>query len=231
MIQKKIAPSMMCCDFFNLKEQIRTFEQNDIEILHIDIMDGRFVPNIQLGIDFVKQIKKNTNIPLDYHLMVENPEIVLNYFDSIGEGDYVSIHYESTYHVQRVLTQIKSKGAKALIALNPATPICVIENILEDIDGVLIMTVNPGYSGQKLIPQCIKKIADLKEFLIKNGKENVEIEVDGNVSFENAKIMSEVGANIFVAGSSSVFTKALSLQKGIEKLRKIINVCRITTKV
>lgn len=222
MIKKKIAPSLMCCDFFNLKEQIETFEKNDIELLHIDVMDGQFVPNIQLGTDLVKQIKGKTNIPIDYHLMVERPEIVLNYFDTIGEGDYVSIHYESTYHVQRVLTQIKNRGAKALIALNPATPICSIENILEDIDGVLIMTVNPGYAGQKLIPQCIKKIADLKEFLIKNGKENVEIEVDGNVSFENAKIMSEAGANIFVSGSSSVFKKGLTLQEGILKLREMI---------
>lgn len=222
MMKKKIAPSLMCCDFFNLKEQIETFEKNDIELLHIDVMDGQFVPNIQLGTDLVKQIKGKTNIPIDYHLMVERPEIVLNYFDSISEGDYVSIHYESTYHVQRVLTQIKNKGAKALLALNPATPLCSIDHVLEDIDGVLIMSVNPGYAGQKLIPQCIKKIADLKEMLIKNGREDVEIEVDGNVSFENAKLMSDAGANIFVSGSSSIFKKGFSLDEGIAKLREII---------
>ncbi len=222
-MKKKIAPSLMCCDFFNLKEQIETFERNDIELLHIDVMDGQFVPNIQLGTDLVKQIKSKTNIPIDYHLMVEKPEIVLNYFDSIGEGDYVSIHYESTYHVQRVLTQIKNKGAKALLALNPATPLCALDHVLEDIDGVLIMSVNPGYAGQKLIPQCIKKIAGLKEMLIKNGRESVEIEVDGNVSFENAKLMSDAGANIFVSGSSSIFKKGLTLDEGILKLREIIN--------
>ena len=222
-MKKKIAPSLMCCDFFNLKEQIETFERNDIELLHIDVMDGKFVPNIQLGTDLVKQIKGKTNIPIDYHLMVERPEIVLNYFDSIGEGDYVSIHYESTYHVQRVLAQIKNKGAKALLALNPATPLCALDHVLEDIDGVLIMSVNPGYAGQKLIPQCIKKIADLKEMLIKNGRESVEIEVDGNVSFENAKLMSDAGANIFVSGSSSIFKKGLTLDEGILKLREIIN--------
>ena len=222
-MKKKIAPSLMCCDFFNLKEQIETFERNDIELLHIDVMDGQFVPNIQLGTDLVKQIKGKTNIPIDYHLMVERPEIVLNYFDSIGEGDYVSIHYESTYHVQRVLTQIKNKGAKALLALNPATPLCALDHVLEDIDGVLIMSVNPGYAGQKLIPQCIKKIAGLKEMLIKNGRESVEIEVDGNVSFENAKLMSDAGANIFVSGSSSIFKKGLTLDEGILKLREIIN--------
>ena len=223
-MKKKIAPSLMCCDFFNLKEQIETFEKTGIELLHVDVMDGQFVPNIQLGTDLIKQIKSKTNIPIDYHLMVEKPEIVLNYFDAISEGDYVSIHYESTYHVQRVLTQIKNRGAKALIALNPATPICSIENILEDIDGVLIMSVNPGYAGQKLIPQCIKKIADLKEYLIKNGKEKVEIEVDGNVSFENAKIMSEAGADIFVSGSSSIFRKDLTLEQGVQKLREMINI-------
>ncbi len=221
-MEKKIAPSLMCCDFFNLKEQISVFEKTNIELLHVDVMDGKFVPNIQLGTDFVNQIKKNTNIPVDYHLMVEKPEIVLNYFDSIKEGDYVSIHYESTYHVQRVLAQIKSKGAKALIALNPATPICSLENILEDIDGVLIMTVNPGYAGQKLIPQCIKKIADVKEYLVKMGRSDVEIEVDGNVSFENARIMSDAGANIFVSGSSSIFKKDLNLEQGILKLREYI---------
>lgn len=222
-MKKKIAPSLMCCDFFNLKEQIETFERNDIELLHIDVMDGQFVPNIQLGTDLVKQIKSKTNIPIDYHLMVEKPEIVLNYFDAISEGDYVSIHYESTYHVQRVLTQIKNKGAKALLALNPATPLCALDHVLEDIDGVLIMSVNPGYAGQKLIPQCIKKIAGLKEMLIKNGRESVEIEVDGNVSFENAKLMSDAGANIFVSGSSSIFKKGLTLDEGILKLREIIN--------
>ena len=222
-MKKKIAPSLMCCDFFNLKEQIKTFEKTGIELLHVDVMDGQFVPNIQLGTDLIKQIKSKTNIPIDYHLMVEKPEIVLNYFDMICEGDYVSIHYESTYHVQRVLTQIKNRGAKALLALNPATPLCSIDHVLEDLDGVLIMSVNPGYAGQKLIPQCIKKIADLKELLIKNGKEKVEIEVDGNVSFENAKLMSDAGANIFVSGSSSIFRKDLTLEQGILRLRKEIN--------
>ena len=222
-MKKKIAPSLMCCDFFNLKEPIETFEKTGIELLHVDVMDGQFVPNIQLGTDLVKQIKAKTNTPIDYHLMVEKPEIVLNYFDAISEGDYVSIHYESTYHVQRVLTQIKNRGAKALLALNPATSLCSIDHVLEDIDGVLIMSVNPGYAGQKLIPQCIKKIIDLKEMLIKNGRENVEIEIDGNVSFENAKLMSDAGANIFVSGSSSIFKKGLTLDEGIAKLREIIN--------
>lgn len=223
-MKKKIAPSLMCCDFFNLKEQIEIFEKNDIELLHVDVMDGHFVPNLQLGTDLIKQIKNKTNIPIDYHLMVEKPELMLGYFDVIGEGDWVSVHYESTYHVQRVLSRIKDMGAKALVALNPATPICMLENLLEDIDGVLIMSVNPGYAGQRLIPQCIKKISDLKEYLVKNGKEKVEIEVDGNVSFENAKLMSEAGANVFVSGSSSVFKKDLTLEEGISKLRKYINV-------
>ena len=221
-MENKIAPSLMCCDFSNLKEQIHTFDKSGIELLHVDVMDGRFVPNLQLGTELVKQIKSRTNIPIDLHLMVEKPETVLNFFDFIGEGDYVSIHFESTYHVQRVLSEIKSRDAKALIALNPATPICSIENVLEDIDGVLIMTVNPGYAGQKLIPQCIKKIKDTKELLITNGREKVEIEVDGNVSFENVGLMRDAGANIFVSGSSGIFKKGLSLDEGILKLRKII---------
>ena len=221
-MKNKIAPSLMCCDFFNLKEQISVFEQNGIELLHIDVMDGHFVPNIQLGTDIVKHKKQHTTIPIDYHLMVETPEIIMNYFESISEGDYVSIHYESTYHEQRVLAQIRKKGAKALIALNPATPICNIENILNDIDGVLIMTVNPGYAGQKLIPQGLKKIVALREYLDRNGKKEVEIEVDGNVSFETAKLMSKAGANIFVAGSSSLFEKSSTLEQNILKLRESI---------
>ncbi len=221
-MKSKISPSLMCCDFMHLGEQIKEFEKNKIELLHMDVMDGHFVPNVQLGTDLCKKVKEFTNIPLDYHLMVEKPENFLNYFSSIGEGDYVSIHAESTCHVQRVLQSIKDKGAKALIAINPATPICMIEDILDDIDGVLLMSVNPGFAGQKLISHSLQKIATLREFLDENGKEDVEIEVDGNVSFENAKLMKTAGANIFVAGTSSVFKKGLTLDEGIKTLRENI---------
>lgn len=219
-MSKKISPSLMCCDFMNLKEQLGVFKKENIEYLHIDIMDGSFVPNFTLGVDFVNQIKKQTSIPVDIHFMVNEPENKIDWFN-LSEGDIVSVHAESTKHLQRVLTKIKEKGACAFVAINPATPIYMIEEVLDDIDGVLLMTVNPGFAGQKLIKSTIEKIKKLKSFLISAGKNNVEIMVDGNVSFENARMMSDAGADIFVAGTSSVFNGDIS--NGIKKLRQSIN--------
>lgn len=220
-MEKKISPSIMCADFFELRKTVKEFEALGIEYLHIDIMDGHFVSNFTLGTDFVKSLKANTKIPLDIHLMVEKPEAVLNWF-CFGEKDYVSVHLESTCHLQKVLSLIREKGAKPMVAINPSTPICMLENVLEDIDAVLVMTVNPGFAGQKLIKSTLKKIAALREYLDKNGYGHIEIEVDGNVSFENAKLMNEAGANIFVAGTSSVFSKDGTLSENIEKLKSIV---------
>lgn len=200
----KLAPSMMCCDFLNMGKQLEAFEKGGIDLLHIDIMDGNFVPNFALGTDYVKQLKKATNIPLDIHFMTEYPERHLDSFP-IGEGDYVSIHYETTKHLQRVLQSVKDKGAKLLLALNPGTPVEVAADVLEDIDGFLIMTVNPGFAGQKMVPHSIDKIARARAYLDANGKKDSEIEVDGNVSVPNAILMKNAGANIFVAGTSAVF--------------------------
>lgn len=222
-MKKQISPSVMCVDFFKLKETIEEFEKLNIDYLHVDIMDGHFVGNYTLGTDFVKALKTKTNIPLDIHLMVEKPERVLEWFE-FGENDYVSVHLESTCHLQKVLSAIRAKGAKPMVAINPATPICMLETILEDIDAVLVMTVNPGFAGQKLVKSTLKKIADLRAYLDENGFENVEIEVDGNVSFENATLMSKAGGNIFVAGTSSMFSKDFSLEYGVTKLRESVNV-------
>ena len=222
-MKKQISPSVMCVDFFKLKETIKEFEKLNIDYLHVDIMDGHFVGNYTLGTDFVKALKKETTIPLDIHLMVEKPESVLEWFE-FGENDYVSVHLESTCHLQKVLSAIRAKGAKSMVAINPATPICMLETILEDIDAVLVMTVNPGFAGQKLVKSTLKKIADLRAYLDENGFENVEIEVDGNVSFENATLMSKAGGNIFVAGTSSMFSKNFSLEYGATKLRESVNV-------
>lgn len=221
MLPNKLSPSVMCIDWLNLKETLKTFEEEKIDYLHIDIMDGNFVPNYSLGTDFVKSLRNSCNIPMDIHLMITNPETKLNWFD-IRENDYVMIHYESTNHVQRALAKIASKGAKPGIALNPATPINVLENILPDIDCVLIMTVNPGYAGQNLIPQTIEKIRKTRIFLDNNGFENVEIEVDGNVSFKNTVLMHNAGANIFVAGSSSIFYDRNNIKSGIKQFREIL---------
>jgi len=220
-MKKKISPSIMCVDFFELDKCIGDFEKYNIDLIHVDIMDGSFVPNYTLGTDFVKALKSKTNIPLDIHLMINNPEGKLDWFE-FGEKDYVSVHYESTPHLHRTISAIKSKGAKAMVAINPATPIYVLEDILDDVDAVLVMTVNPGFAGQKLVKSTLKKIKKLREYLDKNGYEHIEIEVDGNVSLENAKLMSAEGANIFVAGTSSIFCKDMVFKDAINKLKKEI---------
>ena len=221
MMKNKLSPSIMCVDFFKLKETIAELERLNTEYLHIDIMDGLFVNNYTLGTDFIKAVKANTSIPLDIHLMIERPEDKLSWFD-FGEGDYVSLHIEATNHLQKALSYIREKGAKPMVAINPATPIFMLENVAEDIDGVLVMTVNPGFAGQKLVPSTLRKIRELRDFLDKNGFSDIEIEVDGNVSFENAKLMKEAGANIFVGGTSSIFGKDHTLSENIEKMRSII---------
>ena len=220
-MQKKISPSIMCADFFQLDTYIKTFEKCNIDMIHVDIMDGSFVPNYTLGTDFIKALKRKTEIPLDIHLMINNPENKLDWFE-FGENDYVAIHCESTSHLHKAISAIKNRRAKAMVAVNPATPICALESILDDIDAVLIMTVNPGFAGQKLIKSVLKKITQLRNYLDKNGYEHIEIEVDGNVSFENAALMSKAGSNIFVAGTSSIFTKDLKLEDAINKLKNNI---------
>ena len=221
-MQNKISPSMMCADYANLADTLRQLEEAKIEYLHIDVMDGQFVPNFTLGTDYCRFLKSHSSIPLDYHLMITEPENKLDWFP-IGEGDYVSVHTESTRHLQRVLTRIREKGAKPMVAINPATPLSAIEEVLADIDGVLVMTVNPGFAGQKLIPATLDKIKRLRALLDEKGYPNVEIEVDGNVNFPNAKRMKEAGANIFVAGSSSIFQQNASMEENIKALRATIH--------
>ena len=216
----KIAPSMMCCSFLDLKQQLAAFEKNGIDLLHIDVMDGSFVPNFALGTDFVKQLKKATNIPLDVHLMIENPENHLASFP-VGEGDYVSVHYESTRHLQRVLASIRALGAKPLLAINPATPVEVAIDVLDDIDGLLVMTVNPGFAGQKMVPHSIDKISRARAFLDSHGRPDAEIEGDGNVSIPNAIMMKNAGANIFVAGTASLFN-GQDMTQNIKDFRKSV---------
>ncbi|WP_010261819.1 ribulose-phosphate 3-epimerase [Treponema primitia] len=209
MLAPKLSPSMMCADLFYLRDTIDIFETNHIPYLHIDVMDGSFVPNLMLGTDMTRQIRRGSSIPLDIHLMIENPGEKLEWFLPQG-GEYVSVHVETTRHLQRVLHKIRTLGAKPMVALNPATPLMTIEDVLPDVDAVLLMTVNPGFAGQKLIPQTLDKIKRLRTLLDDRGFAEVEIEVDGNVTLENALKMRSAGANIFVAGTSLLFRPGTS---------------------
>ena len=220
-MNKCISPSLMCCDFFNMKKTIKAFEKANTEYFHFDVMDGTFVPNFTLGTDFIKQIKKHGSIPADIHLMINAPDTKIDFFE-FGKGDIVSVHAESTSHLKELLIKIRERGARPFVAINPSTPLSAIEDVIDDIDGVVVMTVNPGFAGQKLIPATLDKIARTRKMLDDHGKTNVEIEVDGNVSYENAVLMSKAGANIFVAGTSSVF--AGDILEGMQKLRQCINV-------
>jgi len=217
----KISPSIMCADFRRLEENINLLEKAGVEYLHFDIMDGNFVPNFALGPDLVRTIREITGIPFDIHLMVRHPENYIDLFD-IRPGDIVSVHQEATVHLQKTLQKIKDLGARPSVALNPATPIYSIEDIMDDIAVVLIMTVNPGFAGQMLVPATLKKIANAKKYLGEAGYGHVEIEVDGNVSCENARKMREAGADIFVAGSSGIFIKGRDLQGCVDELRRSI---------
>lgn len=218
----KISPSVMCVDFVKLEESIRALERAGVEYLHVDIMDGRFVPNFTLGPDFVKALREITDIPLDYHLMVQEPDAHIGSFP-IKPGDIVTVHQEACTHLQRTLQLIRSYGAKAAVALNPATPILSIEDVLEDLDMVLIMTVNPGFAGQKLVPSTLRKIERLKKLLSEAGYGHIEVEVDGNVSFENAVKMRASGADIFVAGTSSIFRRGEDILTLTERFRACIS--------
>lgn len=216
-----ISPSLMCADFLNLGDELKKLEKNGIEYLHIDIMDGDFVPNYTLGTDFIKKLKGATSIPLDVHLMIREPERKLDWIP-FEKGDYVSVHYEACTHLHRALSMIRDRGGKPMLALNPGTPLSVIEEVLPLLDAILVMTVNPGFAGQKLVESTLDKIARLRRYLDENGYAHVEIECDGNASFENAKRMRAAGANIFVAGTSSIYAKTGSFEDNIQKLREAI---------
>ena len=220
-MKTEISPSMMCADITRLEETLGVFEKYGISYLHIDIMDGSFVPNFALGTDYCKALRGVTSIPLDIHLMTEKPEEKLGWFD-FGAGDMVSVHAESTAHLQKALSEIKNRGAMAFAALSPATPLCALDYVASELDGVLVMAVNPGFAGQKMVPSTLDKIKDVRNYLDSKGNTGALIEVDGNVSFENSVKMKAAGADILVAGTSSIFSREFSVEDGILKLKEVL---------
>jgi ribulose-phosphate 3-epimerase len=196
----KIAPSILSADFSKLGEEIKDVERGGADYIHVDVMDGHFVPNITIGPLIVDSIRPITKLPLDVHLMIENPDQYIEDFAKAG-ADYITVHVEACHHLHRTIHLIKSLGVKAGVVLNPATPVQLIEPIIEDLDMVLLMSVNPGFGGQKFISSVLSKIKQVKEMSEQKGL-NLEIEVDGGVNEETALLCVEAGATVLVAGSA-----------------------------
>ena len=217
----ELSASVMCVDWLNAGEQLRQIEGNGIDYLHFDIIDGNFAPDYTMGSSIIDVFRENSTLPSDYHLMVEEPSKMFESF-SISPNDNYTIHQESSRNLHRNLISIRRMGAKVGVALSPATPLTSLEYIIEDIDLVLIMTVNPGYKGQPLVPQAIRKIKDLKE-MIHNLKLDVKISVDGNVNLHTIPDMVSAGADILVLGSSSLFRKDISIPEAIKMIHSAID--------
>ena len=196
-----LSPSLLSADFTNLQKEIELVQEGGADFIHVDVMDGAFVPNISIGLPVIKSIKPCIKGTMDVHLMIEAPERYLVDFRKAG-ADLITIHVEATPHIHRAIQQIRELGAKAGVALNPGTPISMIEPVIEEVDMVLVMSVNPGFGGQKFIPYTLKKLKQLKTLAQQYHREDLLIEVDGGVTLENANQIVDAGANVLVAGSA-----------------------------
>ena len=216
-----LGASIACANLARLEADLEQLCAGGIDSLHIDMMDGRFVSNFGLDFTLMETIGRVSEIPMDCHLMIEDPERYIDRAAAAG-AEYITIHFEATRHAQKGLKQIRDIGARAGIALNPATPIDCLEYIEDDIDFVTVMTVNPGAAGQRLIPAMLRKIGDVRRMLDASGHADVDIQVDGNVSFTHIPAMVEAGATMLVGGTSSVFHKDYSIPDAIQTVRQLV---------
>ncbi|MFD2658598.1 ribulose-phosphate 3-epimerase [Gracilibacillus thailandensis] len=215
----KLGPSLMCADLGNLERDVKALDDAGVDFYHIDIMDGKFVPNFTLGPDFVKTVRSLTKTPIDVHLMIEQPELYIDLFADAG-ADMISIHQESTENLQRALTEIKSKGIKAGVAINPATSLEFLDYVYDVIDYIVVMTVNPGFAGQKFIPTMYDKIAKL-HCKLEQFERPIDIQVDGNIGANTIPKCQESGADMYVLGTSAVFNSENSLEENVNNTRKL----------
>ncbi|RMH87895.1 MAG: ribulose-phosphate 3-epimerase [Calditrichaeota bacterium] len=197
---RKIAPSILSADFSRLGEQVKTVEAGGADYIHVDVMDGHFVPNITIGPLIVEALRPVTLLPLDVHLMIENPDRYIEAFVKAG-ADILTVHVEACVHLHRTVQAIKEKGIKAGVALNPHTPLSSVEEILPDIDLILIMSVNPGFGGQKFIPGALDKLRRIQEMLQQRELPHIEVEVDGGIKLNNIREVARAGAEVIVSGS------------------------------
>jgi ribulose-phosphate 3-epimerase len=196
---KKIAPSILSADFSRLGEEVMAAERAGADYIHVDVMDGHFVPNLTIGPPVVAALRRIASLPLDVHLMIQHPDHFLEPFLLAG-ADILTVHVEASVHLHRTLTEIKKKGARAGLTLNPATPLCLIEPALEYVDLILIMTVNPGFGGQEFIPTMLPKVEKVRQWIDARGLP-VELEVDGGIKIDNIGLLAKAGADVFVSGS------------------------------
>jgi len=216
----RLSPSLMCANYLCFEKDIKDLDRAQVDLYHIDIMDGHFVPNLSLNFDMIKNLKKATNTPMDVHLMVDNPESYIQLLDNVSP-EYASFHIETLNHPIRFIKELKSRNIKVGAAISPSTSLGTLEYILKDLDYVVVMTVEPGYAGQKFIPAMVDKIAKLSEMRNSQNKELL-IEVDGNISEVTGKQCIEAGADILVLGTASIFKEEKDLYTSVMEFKNKI---------
>ncbi len=217
----KLSVSMMCADLMNIEREVKILEENQVDYLHLDLMDATFVPNLTFGPDFVNSLRKVTMIPFDIHLLMEHPRVIIRSMN-IQDGDIVTIHSECKESIMENVAFIKQKGARFGLALNPDTSIEEVKKYLPYVDVILLMLIVPGFAGSMMIHGMMEKVGQTREYLDNNGYGNIEICVDGSVSCERAAYMRELGASIFVGGTSGIFRKGMDLKSTISSFKKAI---------